>query len=254
MKFKNGFLLAGFTVLFLNVLHLASAQVPPVQTTTKFVMANEAYRQGNYPEAISAYEDIVKTGRVSGPLYYNLGNSYLKANQMGKAILNYERALQYIPRDKDLKFNYQYALSWVNAPVAPMNFITNVFKEHVEFYTSGEMVFILTLLIGLLAVFQIVSLFLRWSRRLRLNIMLLMGIFIVIYGIGLGMKIDACQNTAVILKDSESHFEPVENSTVHFKLPQGSKVKILETSEGWVKVERPDDKLGWVPETTLERI
>ncbi|HSA31118.1 MAG TPA: tetratricopeptide repeat protein, partial [Candidatus Omnitrophota bacterium] len=76
-----------------------------------FAKANTEYQQGRYEEAGGLYEQILESGQESGALYYNLGNSYFKKGQIGKAILNYERALDFFPRDADLQANYAFARS-----------------------------------------------------------------------------------------------------------------------------------------------
>jgi tetratricopeptide (TPR) repeat protein len=50
-------------------------------------------------------------GTDNGKLFYNLGNAYLKNDDLGRALLWYERALKRIPDDPDLRFNYDYALT-----------------------------------------------------------------------------------------------------------------------------------------------
>ena len=44
-------------------------------------------------------------------MYYNLGNSYFRAGEFGRAILNYRKAQPYLPRDPYLKANLQQAIA-----------------------------------------------------------------------------------------------------------------------------------------------
>ena len=100
-----------FPGLFLLTLCLMSTAGPvwaqsPEQS---FDQANLLYQQNKFGEARDAYEAIVHEGFVSGELYYNLGNAYYKTGDLGKAILNFERALRFMPNDDDLKHNLQLA-------------------------------------------------------------------------------------------------------------------------------------------------
>ena len=73
--------------------------------------ADELYRNGQYPEAIEQYEAVLASGLTSPELYYNLGNAYFRDNQMGRAILNYSRALRLRPTMTDARENLKLAES-----------------------------------------------------------------------------------------------------------------------------------------------
>src|SRR4030042_1361961 len=70
---------------------------------------NELYAQGRYQDALEKYETVIKTGFESGELYYNMGNSCYKLQQIGKAILYYERAAKYLAGDEALEKNLAIA-------------------------------------------------------------------------------------------------------------------------------------------------
>ena len=90
--------------------------------------ANRAYKEDRYPEAIDGYLELIGQGYVNGHLYYNLGNAYFRAGQLGRAILNYKRAQLLIPRDADLNFNLRYALDQTqDAIAADQNFLNQAF-------------------------------------------------------------------------------------------------------------------------------
>ncbi len=73
----------------------------------RFQDAASAYSKGNYEQAIKGFESLTLEGGVSAPLLYNLGNSYAQTGQIGKAILNYERALRLTPGDSDVRGNLE---------------------------------------------------------------------------------------------------------------------------------------------------
>jgi tetratricopeptide (TPR) repeat protein len=76
-----------------------------------FLSGLEKYKAGQYAEAIDRFEAIARSGVVNAQLYYNLGNAYLKNNELGPAILWYERSAALGSRDPDLQFNLGYARS-----------------------------------------------------------------------------------------------------------------------------------------------
>ena len=72
--------------------------------------ADSAYVRGDYAQAIALYEELLEEGE-SSEVYYNLGNSYFKADNIGKSILNYERALLLNPGNSDIRANLDIARS-----------------------------------------------------------------------------------------------------------------------------------------------
>lgn len=63
-----------------------------------------------YKKAAMRYEKLINEGGIrNGRIYYNLGNIYFRMNDIGRAILNYLRAEQYMPDDSNLRQNLMYA-------------------------------------------------------------------------------------------------------------------------------------------------
>ncbi|MCD4679268.1 MAG: TonB-dependent receptor [Bacteroidales bacterium] len=75
--------------------------------------ANKAYSEGQYADAIELYEQLINNGLESPELYYNLGNSYFKINDLPSAILYYEKAIKLDPGDEDVIFNLKVANSMI---------------------------------------------------------------------------------------------------------------------------------------------
>ena len=88
--------------------------------------ADDEYKKGHYQQAIKDYEELLKKG-PSVELYYNLGNSYYRTDNITRAVLNYERALLLAPGDADIRFNLQMARSKTIDKITPkseMFFVT----------------------------------------------------------------------------------------------------------------------------------
>ena len=73
--------------------------------------ANNAFQKGNkyfeaqeYGKAI-AYDSLLMLDYRSWQLYYNIANAYYKTNQLGEAILHFERGLRLSPGNKDIEYN-----------------------------------------------------------------------------------------------------------------------------------------------------
>jgi hypothetical protein len=70
-------------------------------------LGNEAYSRGDYPGAISHYQQLTATAGFSASVLFNLANSYAQAGEVGRAVLNFERALRLAPGDADIAGNLE---------------------------------------------------------------------------------------------------------------------------------------------------
>ena len=90
-------------LLVLLMFSFISAEIPE----TLFEDGNRSMSEGNYKDAIQAYESILKLGYETGNLYYNLGNAYYRLHSIGLSAWAYYNALSMKPRDKDIIHNLQ---------------------------------------------------------------------------------------------------------------------------------------------------
>ena len=98
---KRIILLIGFLVCAVPALYPREAEVK-AEAEKVWERANTLYINGDYVGAAAFYEAIVDKGYISGRLFYNLGNAYFKAGELGRAVLNYNRAQKLMPYDKDV--------------------------------------------------------------------------------------------------------------------------------------------------------
>ena len=91
-----------FLCFLLLSLFSASAQAED----ERFQQGIEAYNQGQYQQAIDAFESLAKDG-ISASLMYNLANSYAQNGQAGMAVLYYEKAERLAPGDSDIQGNLE---------------------------------------------------------------------------------------------------------------------------------------------------
>ena len=102
----------------------------------------KAYEMRNYKEAVEAFEGIVALDKASAEVYYNLANAYFKLGQsdetmsrpfasgeLGKAILNYYRALKLDPSMADARYNLELAVDHTNDTESiPQSFIATLWQ------------------------------------------------------------------------------------------------------------------------------
>jgi tetratricopeptide (TPR) repeat protein len=221
-----------------------------------FYKANALYEEGKYDEAIKVYSGLIDQGRESGNLYYNIGNSYFKKGELGKAILNYERANKLIPGDSDLKSNYDFAISKIRTPVSEK---TGTFYKKVMALYNGLSIDGLSVLISVIFTVILLYVFIFFmvkpETRYKKTAFVFLIVFFLITSYALFDRISDDKREAVLIAgSSDATFEPVETATVHFTIYEGTKVFIVQKKKEWLKIRRQDGKIGWINKDDLEII
>lgn len=219
-----------------------------------FYQANAFYEKARYDQAIEAYEKILAKEIESGSIYYNLGNCYFKKAQLGKAILNYEKARRHIPGDKDLESNYDYAKSLIktNIPADKKNWPARVSNKIFSKVTiDGNMIFLsavyLLMMINIILIVCVKSL-----KKYSLFLLSILAVCFLTGFFAVKDKIARIGKEAiVIVSETTANFEPFDRATAHFTLYEGMKVDVSVVREGWLKIKRADLKTGWVKQEDL---
>lgn len=221
-----------------------------------FYKGNTLYEKGNYGDAIREYSKLLEQNMESGHLYYNMGNAYFKKGELGKAILHYERAKRMIPRDSDLKSNYKFALSQIEADTAKISapWTEKIFGV-LDFLSLNELTVLASCTLVLIVLLLIARLYIRMSRN---TFSLLLTSFIVMIAFTVTtvfIRVSAIDKEAIIVSDSpEVKFEPFESATTHFTLHEGMKIYVIQSKQDWMKIKRSDGKTGWVKKNSAEII
>lgn len=70
--------------------------------------AEDAYRKGNYSETVQLLDSIIRTGKVSAPLYADMGNACAAAGDYAGAMISYINALRLDPGNVQVRQNMAY--------------------------------------------------------------------------------------------------------------------------------------------------
>ena len=245
------------SVFFMILSVSAFSELLKESPLSDFISAGLDYKNGKCKEAVEQYEGLLGRGIESGALYYNLANSYFKLGEKGKAILNYERAKLIIPRDSDLAFNYKFAASGLSDYPGNVknNSLFGFLLSYLEKYTFEELYLVLNVFVLLAVIGHLFFIFFKGLPRKYNNLILAIFLSVIlIFSILLYFKVNEQKNLAVTIKNTEAHFEPKDDSTKHFDIPEGIRVRILNLSSDWCKIKRLDGKYGWVRADSIELI
>jgi tetratricopeptide (TPR) repeat protein len=223
--------------------------------------ANQLYQKGDYDNAAKSYENIVKQGLEAPELYYNLGNSYFKLNNIPSSILNYERALKLAPGDKDIDFNLKMANLRVVDKIAPIpvifyrQWITNI-RDMYSADTWG----IITIVIFLITIILFILFILSRMPEMKRLFFYLGILFLILTGGSwyFGSKQQAeltAVNKAIIFEPSAYvKSSPNEKSVDLFILHEGTKVEILDEIGEWKRIKLANGNEGWLPAGSIQVI
>lgn len=240
-----------FWILF-NISLPAFAQRQEEET---FFKANQAFKQGRYQEAVDGYGQLIEQGYENGHLHFNLGNAYLRLNQLGRAILQYERAGLFMPRDADLQFNLNYALDQTKDALPQNKSFIGAGFFWMDSFTLGELAWgfaVLNLLFWGILFIRILT---KSDWNYYLTIIFLISWLITGFSFGLKWYTLATDNRAVVLeKEVNILAGPDTKDTVLFKLHEGALVRQERAEDDWALIRLSDDKRGWVKSDFIEKI
>jgi len=228
------------------------------QNKDLFQEANTAYNEGNYSEAIHNYERILENGETSAELYYNLANAYYKINQLAPSVYFYEKALQLNPGDSDAKNNLEFAQRMLIDEIeeVPKTGLSKIINKLISVLSFNGWAWTAVIGSGLFAAFFLLYYFSNSSRRKRLffttSIIALFIMFSALIFVYQQQEYQKNSQFAIIFSEEAIiRNEPTLRSNEILTLHEGTKVKILETFQNWIKFELANEIQGWMDKSDV---
>jgi len=214
-----------------------------------------------YDSAIATYEQVLDENLESYRLYYNIGNAYFKNNDIPSAILYYEKAKKLAPNDEDVSFNLSIANSMIVDKIEKVpemfyqkwwNYFYNMFDADTWTIISVVSWLILLLFIGIFILAKT-----RRVKKMSFYFGLLF-LFTSLATFGLASQKyyytkehkDAIVFTPTITAKSS----PTRSAVDLFVIHEGTKVRIVDQVQGWVKIKLHNGSIGWLPGDAVKRI
>ena len=249
-------------VIFVICLVLFSTCPLHSQVNDIFNRGNSLYMEGNYRDASELYLEIIKNGYESGPLYFNLGNTFYKTGNIEKAILYYEKSKKLMPNDDDLEVNLQMVNQLIPDQINPIPELFykqywNTLRDLFGPETWGIFFIISYLLFGVSTSIWIIVYFSDPLSRFFKKISIVMGILILLSAILTYSNVHEKnrKDFAIIMEEKiEIYSEPSESSGELFSLHKGSKIQIKRKSGTWIEIKLADGKVGWIQRKYVEII
>lgn len=247
-------IVTGWIAISLNCAWWCNAQtrVEPVDVNE----AHQLYEAGRLNEAVSAYKQLIAMGIENGWLHYDLGNALFRQGKLGESILEYERALKYLPRFDDLRHNLDYARSLiVDEELRPtvsqgaVGFLINLHQA----LNLRESLILFVVLWWLLAMVIALGWIMRWRDRLSI-LRRVLYVLVLVGLVSTALTVVESETThygVVLVPAIEVKTGPGDDYSVTFELHEGTTVRLDEARGGWVRIRLPNGLLGWMPIESL---
>jgi tetratricopeptide (TPR) repeat protein len=232
-----------------------------VDAEDAFHAGNAAFQQGDYASAIHIYEDLMAQGYRSGALYYNLGNAYYRSGKISAAILNYERARHWIPKDEDLAHNLEVSRLALVDQIEPVPRL--ILWNYWDSFRDSLSMEVLTAIgyLAYLAALCCIALILLSegpSARRRglagvVGAVLVLGAAVLL----LDAKVSGLKDRdfgIIITPVVEVKNAPDSEGPSAFVLHEGTKLRVTDQVGTWIQIRLADGKVGWLQADSVEII
>jgi len=228
------------------------------QNEALFSEASKAYNGGNYENAIQNYLEILENGQHSAEVYFNLGNSYYKLNQIAPSIYYYEKALLLRPNDSEIKNNLAYAQNMTLDAIdeMPETGLSKIKKNLTGFLSFDQWAKTAVIFMILFVLLYIAFYYFRYSTRKRIAfiaslVSLFIAIVSVIFAFVQFSDFTSDRPAIVFSEEIAIRSEPNDRSQEVFTLHEGTKVNVLDELNEFQKIKIADGKTGWVPKESI---
>ncbi|MDR1268929.1 MAG: SH3 domain-containing protein [Planctomycetaceae bacterium] len=260
---KFGALIALTVILFILV---GCSRLPDKHSVQMFLETQEAFEKveklpaaeqpKEFYRVATMFQGLIDQGIRSGPIYYNLGNAWLRAEEPGRAIAAYHLAQRYYPLDPYIASNKQAALgsaALAAAPEPPTPMI-----EYIFFWQNsvGCREKIICSVLSAIATF-IVGVFYLFvpHRRLRhFVVTLLVFTMIAVCSTGYDWyRFEWIRHAVVTVekavprKGNSEQYEPVFTTPVPF----GTIITVLDERKDWTRLRFSSGQDGWLPKNQI---
>lgn len=223
-----------------------------------YATAGALYKQSQFGQAAATYEKIIVQGYRSPEVYYNLGNCYYKQNNIGKAILNFERAKKLAPEDEDISHNLQLAqLKTVDrlTPV-PQLALFSAWRNFIGTQSSKGWGMValaclwLSLLVAALYYFLLKK---TWLSAIGASLFVF-SLFFIVLAYQQSNAEQSADSGVLLVANTTIKSAPDTNGTDLFTIHEGLRFAIVDEVGNWYKIRLADGKVGWVEKGLFEKI
>jgi len=217
-----------------------------------FEQGNQAYAKGNDDEAISCYQKAIQEAGYSAPLLYNMANAYYRKKDVGRAILNYKRALYLDPGNGDIQANLALARKDAGQVSGP----SPLWRRPFDILNLNGWAWMLS---GTFGVFSLMVL-LRGIRPAGFQkrgfrvVMTAAVLLLLTGGVGVTLHIGNLGRGVVTGDHAQLRVSPFDSAASSTPIEDGRIVRMAGTYRDYVWVRGEDGRSGWIKKDAVEPV
>lgn len=251
----------------------AQAELDPLEVSGLFKEGSDLFEEANevfaenpekaeelYKGSALRFERVVREGGIeNSKLYYNIGNAYFRAGDLGRAILNYRKAEQFDPNDRNVQQNLAFARSQRKDELKEeekAKALRTLLFWHYDF-SFGQRFLFFALFFVLLWATAAVRLFkprpfMKWMIGFSALLSLVLGASLVLES----MAIKGERPGVVIAEEVVARKGDSESYEASFQEPlhAGAEFVLVEERKDWVQARLPDGRTCWLPGRAVEMV
>ncbi len=231
------------------------------QPDSLFAEGNRFYGSGAYQDAVTRYEALVASGHANASVYYNLGNAHYKLQDLASAILYYEKARKLDPADPDIEANLNFVNLGITDRIQPLpEFFIESWWRGLVFSQTLTMWSVLAVIAWLLAFALLAAYLYAYRPRLK-RAAFYGGVAVMVVALSLlavaytQHRIQTDHRDAVVFRGKVPvKSAPAEGEKTLFVIHEGTKVRIADEVNDWIKVTLPNGNEGWIESAVVKVI
>lgn len=210
---------------------------------------NTAKTPDDYRKAAGMYQQLLDDGVVNGMVFYNQGNAFMRAGDLGRAIASYRQAMPYRPNDPLLLANYRAALEkGSHTPQAKPVLDGILFWQDWISYPSK---FILVMGATIVTFLVALAVLLGTSNRILLGISVAMVVVTSIMTVSAvydWYRFEIVKHGVLVVpsvtarKGNSMTYEPAFQQ----ELREGTEFYVVEKRGDWLRIQMPGGAEGWI--------
>lgn len=229
---------------------------------------DSAYSQDNFVLAEQLYLESIKTDGSSSTIFYNLGNTYYRQGNLGKAIVNYERALKLDPTNADARDNLEFVKSKItDRQIDEGSIMTTLWNNIISTFKADTWAWIAVLLFALFLAGAFTYMLSSVVMIKKLSffggiVIFFLCVATIVISFAAANRITENRYAIILPPSAQLSTTPREARTQSeeaFLLHEGTKVEIVDSistsADGkWYEVKVGGRERAWIKASDTERI